>query len=721
MDATTQMEDSFYISAPESALEHVSRVLKDGESFAVFDRYGDIRSGGLCQEGFYHEGTRFLSDMIFTLGNARPFLLNSMVKEDNLLLVVNLTNPDLYRSGQLVLPRGTLYITRSILLHQAVCYEQLNVINYGLNPVDVSFSLEFAADYADLFEVRGLKRMRRGRLNDPILEKDQLCFGYEGLDAVARRTRINFAPAPKSLIATRATFNQLLGPKQQSELLVTCACEMDQAIPARLSYAKAHAEAEAGLRSAQSEDCQIWTSNEQFNQWLERSLSDLHMMFTETGKGLYPYAGVPWFSAAFGRDGIITALEFLWVNPTIGKGVLRYLAAMQALESDFQKDAEPGKILHESRRGEMAALGEIPFDCYYGSVDATPLFVMLAGAYWESTGDLKFIESIWQQLDLALRWLDDYGDADGDGFIEYCRRSSKGLLHQGWKDSWDSVFHKDGALAHAPIALCEVQGYAYGARLAGAAIASALGNGERSATLRRQAEKLQEKFQEVFWSDEISSFALALDGEKQPCRVQTSNPGHCLFSGIASVDAADSIARNLMSDASFSGWGVRTVAVSEARYNPMSYHNGSVWPHDNALIAAGLARYGFRDHANKIFSALFDVALALELYRLPELFCGFSRREGEGPIPYPVACAPQSWSAGAVFMLLQASLGLYLDASRSQVVLKYPRLPDFLDEVRIRNLRLGEHSLDLFVRRRGQVVEGQIENQTGAVDLIIDP
>jgi glycogen debranching enzyme len=720
MRAAIRMEDSFYISATEAAVENVSRVLKDGESFAVFDRYGDIRSGGLCQEGLYHEGTRFLSHLSFTLGSVRPFLLSSSVSEDNLLIVANLTNPDLYYSERLVLSRGTLYITRTKLLWKAVYYEQLRFVNYGLSPVELLFALEFNADYADLFEVRGVKRERKGHRHSDQVQSNHVCFAYEGLDGVWRRTRIDFAPAPKSLSATKATFSQLLGPQQETEFLLRCACEIDAAVPPRLTYPRARASASAGLKAVEAEECCVRTSNEQFNQWLERSFSDLHMMFTETDVGLYPYAGVPWFSAPFGRDGIITALEFLWVNPGVAKGVLRYLAATQAQESNYSRDAEPGKILHETRRGEIAALGEIPFDRYYGSVDATPLFVMLAGAYLKTTGDLRLLESIWPQVDLALQWMDRYGDTDGDGFIEYARHSEKGLLHQGWKDSWDSVFHADGSLAAAPIALCEVQGYAYGARLAGAAVASALGESERADSLRQQAEKLKRQFPDSFWSEEISTFALALDGQKRPCQVRTSNPGHCLFTGIASDEHARRVADSLISAGLFSGWGVRTVDRSEARYNPLSYHNGSVWPHDNALAAAGLARYGLKEHTNKIFSALFDTSSFFEFRSLPELFCGFARVAGEGPIPYPVACSPQSWSAAAIFLLLQASLGLTIDAAQGTVLMRQPRLPDFLDEVSFQRLRVGEALIGISIERRGDGVKVQIEQHAGSAEVKIE-
>ncbi|MGH7829252.1 MAG: glycogen debranching N-terminal domain-containing protein, partial [Candidatus Binatia bacterium] len=375
-----------------------------------------------------------------------------------------------------------------------------------LVPVALSFSVEYGADFSDLFEVRGVKRDTRGRYLEETREGNRICLAYEGLDGLVRRTTLGFSPLPKSFASGRATFTQDLRPKEEKEFFLTYACEAGKGGAAGLSYFAARNRAEEDLKKAQAQDCQIRTSNESFNGWLGRSLSDLHMMFTETGHGLYPYAGVPWFSAPFGRDGIITALEYLWVNPEVAKGVLRYLSITQAQENDPEKDAEPGKILHEARRGEMASLGEIPFDRYYGSVDATPLFVILAGAYLDATDDLAFIRSIWRHIDLALRWIDEYGDRDGDGFVEYERRSSKGLLHQGWKDSGDAVFHEDGSPAHGPIALCEVQGYVYAAKIAGAALASALGDKQRSAALVRQAEILRENFQNSFWCDEIGTY-----------------------------------------------------------------------------------------------------------------------------------------------------------------------------------------------------------------------
>jgi glycogen debranching enzyme len=716
-----QIEDTFYILATQSTADYATRVLKDGDTFAVFDPHGDIQANGSGQEGVYHEGTRFLSYLLFKLGNARPFLLNSVIHEDNITFVVNLTNPDVYRAGQVLLPRGTLHITRSKLLWRSTCFETFRFINYGLSSVEVRFSIEFGADFADLFEVRGMTRERRGTHGEEQNGADRLAFVYRGLDGVIRRTIVRCAPAPDTLTVSGATFIQSLGPKEEKEFSLTYACEIDRKAPSFISssYERSYAAAEGDIKNLQDHEARVRTSNEQFNQWLDRSSADLHMMFTSTPYGYYPYAGVPWFSTPFGRDGIITALEYLWVNPLIARGVLCYLAAMQATKEDPERDMQPGKILHETRKGEMAALREIPFDRYYGSVDATPLFVLLAGVYFEWTQDIEFIKSIWPQIDLALRWIDHYGDCDGDGFVEYARSSSRGLIHQGWKDSWDSVSHGDGALAQGPIALCEVQGYVYAARVAGATMASALGRRKKARLLIARAEALKENFQKYFWCDDLSTYALALDGDKRPCRVSTSNAGHCLYAGIGESAQAAGIARRLIREDSFSGWGVRTLAVSETRFNPMSYHNGSIWPHDNALIAAGLARYGFREEACKILGGLFEASLFVE-YRLPELFCGFVRRDGAGPVPYLTACSPQAWSAASVFLLLQAVLGMSVNAGMSRLSFAQPTLPHFLDEIQITNLKVGTASVDVFVSRGARYARVEVEQREGRVALVTE-
>jgi glycogen debranching enzyme len=365
----------------------------------------------------------------------------------------------------------------------------------------------------------------------------------------------------------------------------------------------------------------------------------------------------------------------------------------------------------------MAALNEIPFGCYYGSTDSTPLFVMLAGAYYERTGDRQFIESIWPEIMLALEWIDKYGDVDGDGFVETTRQSSRGLAQQGWKDSWDAISHADGSLPEGPIALCEVQGYAYAAKQAGVRLATSLGHIEQARILLEQARRLREKFNEVFWCDDLSSYALALDGEKRSCRVVASNAGHALFTGIASDKCARRVADRFMNEDMFSGWGVRTLSSKEVRYNPMSYHNGSVWPHDNAIIGAGFANYGLKDEVNRIFTGLFEASMFFDMERLPELFCGFRRREGEGPIHYPTACAPQAWAAASVFLMLQASLGLSIDAPALEVRFSTPMLPPFLEKVYAKNLRIGNASVDLVRDRSLRSVS--VERSEGDAAIVI--
>ena len=711
-----ETQESFPIVATASRLDETHRILKHGESFAVFDRAGGIRPGS--EQGLYHEGTRFLSRLELTLESQRPLFLGSTVRQDN-ALIVELTNRELVARDRTALPRDTIHLFATCFLWEEVCYLRWRLLNFGMEPVELRLDLRFGADFADVFEVRGTPRALRGTLLDPEKEHGRVALGYRGLDGVVRRTRLTFSPDPEDMSGTAASFLADLPPRGEAIWTVTVAFQTGEREPPVLGFEEALEHSAAQLHARRLGSASIRSSNERFDDWAERSLSDLHMMITETTRGPYPYAGIPWYSTVFGRDGILTALEALWLDPAPARGVLAYLAATQALRDDPESDAEPGKILHEARLGEMAALGEVPFGRYYGSVDSTPLFVVLAGAYLQRTADRAFIESLWPHVERALEWIDVYGDLDGDGFVEYRRRSPAGLVNQGWKDSKGSVFHADGRLAEGPIALCEVQGYVYSAYRAAAKLAVALGLAERAERLERQARDLQQDFEQAFWVEEIGTYALALDGDKQPCAVRSSNAGHCLFAGIASQARARQVAETLMSDTSFSRWGIRTLDAREARYNPLSYHCGSVWPHDNALIAQGLSRYGFKGMAVQVMSGLYDAVLHFDLQRMPELFCGFHRRPHEGPTLYPVACAPQAWSAASVFLLLQACLGLEIDAPGGRIVLQRPELPDFVKTVRVRNLSIGEASVDLVFERYALDVGTHLERRDGEVEVVV--
>ncbi|WKB54651.1 amylo-alpha-1,6-glucosidase [Eleftheria terrae] len=731
--------DKWYVSAHAARTEDNPHVLKHNETFVLFDRFGDVQSLGAGEQGIYHEDTRYLSHLELLIDGVRPMFLGSAVKEDNSLLIVELMNPDLPRNG---VPKGTLHLFRAKLLWNDACYEHIRVTNHGDETARLRLSLHFDADFVDLFEVRGMERARRGERLPSECTASEAVLGYRGLDGILRRSRLVFDPEPATLTDSQAEFDIEVEPKEEKHLYCVVSCEQQRAAqasqpaaagaigatdataaaaPTLLHYDEAFRQNDTARRTALGMSCQIETSNPLVNLWLKRSASDLAMLNTQLPSGLYPYAGTPWYSTTFGRDGILTAREYLWMDPSLARGVLRFLADTQATCEDPERDAEPGKILHEARKCEMANTREIPFGHYYGTVDATPLFVALAGAYHRRTGDHEFLRGIWPNVLAALEWIDRYGDRDGDGFVEYARRSKDGLVQQGWKDSNDSVFHADGRMAEAPIALCEVQAYVYEAKVLAAEMADHFGDTDRAERLRAEAASLKERFQASFWCDEIGAYAIALDGHKQPCRVATSNAGHALWTGIASPEHARRMAQRLLHPDFYSGWGVRTVAGGQARYNPMSYHNGSIWPHDNALVAAGMARYGHTQEALRVLTGLFEASLFFGQHRLPELFCGFPRRPSEGPTLYPVACSPQAWAAAAVFGMVQACLGLDFHAEPPEVVLKAPRLPAFVDWMKIRNLSVAGGSVDLLLQRYDNNVGIEVTRKTGdlAVRVVI--
>src|SRR5579883_2447567 len=713
-----EIGNEFYIRAQSSLAHSQNRVLLHGDTLGIFDQYGDIQPYWSGEQGLFHRDTRYLSKLELRISGCRPLLLSSSVRDDNILLSVDLTNPDLtLPSGQL-LPRGTIHIYRCKFLSDGTCFEKFVIHNFSEFCVNLDLSFAFYADFSDIFEVRGNKRNQRGRRLLPEILNDSIVLGYQGLDHIIRRTNIHCSPAPSSVSENGFNIPITLEPHQDLALSLTITCESNGSERTATGYDRALAAITEERTKDPLAQVDIYTSNEQFNDWLNRSVADLQMLVSNTAFGPYSYAELPWFSTVFGRDGLITALETLWIAPALAKGVLAYLAATQATTKDRRRDSEAGKILHEMRQGEMALLDEVPFGRYYGSVDSTPLFVLLAGAYYERTADLEFLHSIWANIEAALQWIDVFGDLDGDGFVEYARQSDSGLLQQGWKDSQDSVFHCDGTLAKGQIALCEVQAYVYAAKSQIAAVAEDLGLSDKAAKLRAQAEELRKKFESAFWSDELSMFAMALDGDKRPCRVRSSNAGQCLFSGIASPVHMRRTIDMLLSPTLFSGWGIRTIATGEKRYNPMSYHNGSVWPHDNALIAYGVRDTRDKELALRVLSGLFDLAIFVELHRLPELICGFPRRPGKGPTLYPVACSPQAWAAGAVFLVLQSCLGLSIHAKQSRIYLHHTALPEALPQVRIRNLRIGKASVDLAFERHAETVGFDILRRDGEIEIV---
>jgi glycogen debranching enzyme len=710
-------EAPFYIPMTGPAARP-RRSLKHDDTFIVLDSHGDIGASAGGPDGLFNADTRYLARLELVLDDVQPLLLGSNLRDDNSALTVDLTNPDIYRAGRIVLQKDMLHVVRTVFLWRGTAYQRIGLQNHGENLANFDLTLLFDNDFADLFEVRGEKRPRRGTSSSKLLGPADVVLDYRGLDGKSRSTALHFDPRPTRLAVNAATYHFELAPQQISSLFVAVSCNKPaghKAVPffrGLLAHRREMRHSAAGATS-------IETSNDIFNEVLCQSMADLNMLMTDTPQGRYPYAGIPWYSTTFGRDGIITALQMLWINPRIARGVLKRLAFYQATTVDPLADAEPGKILHEMRGGEMADLGEVPFARYYGSVDATPLFVLLAGLYVERTGDDETLAELWPAIEAALGWIDGTGDPDRDGFVEYQRASEQGLANQGWKDSYDAIFHADGRLAEGYIALAEVQGYVFAGKQLAARCALRLGKADQARKLAAEAQRLAERFEEAFWCEELGTYALALDGAKRPCRVRTSNAGQLLFSGIVREDRARMVAADLMRPHFFTGWGIRTVARGEARYNPMSYHDGSIWPHDNALIALGLARYGLKHAVEQVFKALFDAAAYMDLRRLPELFCGFQREKQRGPTLYPVACAPQAWASATPFTLLEAALGLEFDAQRGEIRLRNPRLPAFLNEVILRELQLGPSSVDLRVRRHGDDVSLEVLRRRGQIQVSI--
>ena len=689
-------------------------VIREDGLFLLTDTDGSIPPKNDSGFGLYHSDTRYLSGWELSLIGVEPIVLLSTAElgfgQEQVM-----TNPELINERGETLPSGSLEIRRQRVLDQGLI-ESVRLTNYATVPLKLTLQYEFEADFSDIFELRGLRRRERGRFLRPRVHPAAVTFAYRGLDDLTRRVRVQFRQQPQVLRRHRALFNLNIEPGSSEEISAAIVVDLP-AGPGTGSARQSVVTMSESHREWKESSTRALTSNELFNAALDRSITDLRVLWTERGPDQsYVAAGVPWFDTMFGRDSALTAMMSLAFRTDIARSVLRCLARFQGKEADDSREEEVGKIVHETRTSETANTGEVVFGRYYGSVDATPLFVLLAAEYYRWTADLKLMREIRHSLDAALIWMDRFGDIDGDGYLEYRKKSPDGLDNQGWKDSWDGIIDEDGELLKPPTALVEVQGYAYAAWEAIAGVYEALRESSRAQQLREKAAALRRRINADFWLEE-GYYALALDADKRPAKVLTSNAGQLLMSGAATRPKARRQIERLMRNDMFSGWGIRTLSTGAKRYNPMGYHLGTIWPHDNAVIIAGLKRYGAEVELNEVATALCDAAFAFPYFRLPELFSGASRSAHQAPVPYPVACRPQAFAAAALPYVLTSVLGLVPDAPGGRLYVVRPRLPFWLDFVRLSGLRVGEATVDLIFHRRGSRTEAEVIGQTGPLEV----
>ena len=700
--------DPYYTRSSATSGDIPRLVVKCDDAFVVADDHGDFPKLPESEFGFYVGGTRFLRRLDLAVHGQRPLLLGAAVADDGRQLAADLTNPDLSH-GEILLMKGhTLRLARRLALGPSELTEVLSAESFGSAPHELLLSWRYAADFADVFEVRGMVREQRGELLPPVIEAGAVGLSYRGLDGILRTTTLRFEPPPEKMTAAFAQQRLTILPGASVQIRLTITAVEGDGAPA---WTGGVVRAEG--RGPETSSVRVLTGSSALDAWIARAWADLQMLTTTTPHGRVAYAGIPWYVAPFGRDSIITALQHLPFDPGLARGTLKFMAAYQGREDDPFTDQSPGKILHEYRRGEMANCREIVFVPYYGSVDATPLFLMLAAEYLRWTDDRELLAEIRPAIDAAIGWI------NRSDYVSYVSRSPRGLVNQGWKDSYDAIMHADGEYATGPISLAEVQGYKYAALRAVAEIEEAEDRPDRARALRVSAGRLREQFMRDYWMESEKFCALALDGDGVPCRVISSNAAHCLWTGLIPAEPAAHIAQRLMDRELFSGWGVRTLGLYERRYNPMSYHNGSVWPHDSAIAAAGLRHYGFTGAFLAIVTGLFDAARHCDGYRLPELFCGFPRNPGYGPIRYPTACSPQAWAAGVVSQLLGEMLGLSPDARENRLTFVRPVLPEWLPSIEVRGLQIGRSWFDVMVTgaKEGAVVE--VLGRQGDAELVV--
>jgi glycogen debranching enzyme len=707
-----------------------AQVIKDGSVFFLCEPDGRVPLGGQHGMGLYYHDCRYLDGYELHVANVTLDLLASTAVE-GFAASIELTNPDIRSRGHLVeKEQVAIRWRRTVDDKQPALHDEIAFRNFGQDAVDFPASLQFGTSFESVFTVRGLVPEKRGTVHEPRWQDGQLRFAYDGADDVRRELRVGFSPEPASRDADGARFDVHVEPGQAATVTVTLTIVESSASGEHPYGAPSNARADAvALHSDKRRAELAWlagqtrveTDSTLLGRVINRSLRDLHLLENERQGRRYYSAGVPWYVALFGRDSLIASYQTLAYKPAMAENTLRLLGAMQGTRHDEWRDEDPGKILHELRVGEMAHLDEIPQTPYYGSVDSTPLFLALVARHAAWTGSLGLFQQLRPHIERALEWIDKYGDQNHDGFVEYAGGSSKGLSNQGWKDSGDSIMNADGSLCTPPISLVEVQGYVYMAKRGLADLYRRGGDAKRGDELERQADHLRERFNTTYWLDDLGFYALALQKGGTPASVVASNPGQALWAGIVDRERAGATVRTLLSDEMYSGWGIRTLSTKEKRFNPIGYHLGTVWPHDNSIIASGFRRYGFLDEACRVFTGIVEAAGHFPHSRLPEVFAGFARTEFPEPVRYPVACHPQAWAAGAVPFLLETLLGFEPDAFNKRLRVVEPVLPEFVRMVCLRGVQVGNARVDLRFERppRGKVTV-DVLNVDGELDVQVD-
>ncbi len=710
---------------------HPRQVLKHGAHFLVMDETGLMPGDSNIGCGLYRDDTRYLSEWDLSLNGETLTLLSANTEPGYAGRFVYGNKGPRQKPLDKLLPEQTISVQRDIVIADGV-RERFVLTNYGVQAADLDFEIKFAADFADMFEVRGQKRKHRGSYLAPIIDKEQnlVVLRYKGLDNLSMKTLVGFGKQkPSSLNVDRATFKLSIPAKADVVIETVVATKFNDdpyvelwdadTVPAadqKFTYAKQKSKVDAQYLAWRGTGAAIQTDNSDFDQLCERNFRDLYILRQPTPKGECLAAGIPWFTVAFGRDQDITAHETLPLLPDMSREILQVLAAYQGIKSDDFTEERPGRIMHELRLGEMARCKEIPFIPYYGTVDATPLWLSMLSQYVDWSGDLELPKKLWPNVERALAYL-DVETADSS-YLVYGKKKGA-LSNQGWKDSVDSVMYSTGELAKPPIALCEVQGYLYDAWHRTARLAKLLGHSELSGQLDGKADLLKKRFQTDFWMPESHYMCEALDGDGKQCNVISSNPGHTLSSGINTELQNIALADKIYGADMNSGWGVRTLSASERAYNPLSYHDGSIWPHDNAMIIEGLCAVRRKKEAGILSGGIFNTAISQTDFRLPELFCGFSQKYSEKPIWYPVSCSPQAWAAGSMFLMLESMLGLKADALNDTLYVSQPMLPPYLNKVTLKHLRVGGSSVDLQFHREGTATKCDVIGKAGAVKVVV--